>query len=110
CFTKDDINRMNKENNDPGYFSKNYELESVTYLNEHAYNQTDVDLGIMYMKRKIQAVINSCRGDCTSTDIFIAAALGQGSGFPPDEMSRVSNPKPKYPNKLYVIPLDSRDI
>jgi RHS repeat-associated protein len=110
CFTKDDIGRLNKDHNDPDYFAKNYQLEPIVYLNTHTSNQTDVDLGVMYMKRKIQAVINSCRGKCTTTDIFIAAALGQGSGFPPDEMSRVSNPNAKFPNKLYVIPRDARNI
>ncbi|MCC6300704.1 MAG: hypothetical protein IT314_15550 [Anaerolineales bacterium] len=101
---------MNKEYNDPDYFSKNYELEPVTYLNEHTYNQTDVDLGIIYMKRKIEAVINSCRAGCTATDLFIAAALGQGSGFTPQNMSEISNPNPDDPADLYKIPVDERGV
>jgi hypothetical protein len=74
----------------------NFELED-----EH--DQNDPAWGVIYMRRRIQQVVNACDNKCTSTDKFIAAALAQnGPGFTHFELTQtVLNTKPKYPSDLY---------
>lgn len=48
---------------------------------EDKHDQTDGYWAQIYMRRRIQQVVDHCK-NCSETDIFIAAALGQnGSGF-----------------------------
>jgi hypothetical protein len=94
CFTKDELDAMDENGR------KQYTLEPI-------HDQNNINWAVIYMKRKITAVKNKCK-DCTATDTFIAAALGQGSGFTPDSMRDVSNPKIKDQQYLYVIPESQR--
>jgi hypothetical protein len=48
---------------------------------ENKHDQTDGYWAQIYMRRRIQQVVDHCK-NCSETDIFITAALGQnGSGF-----------------------------
>ena len=61
-----------------------YELEDV-------HNQSDRTWAVEYMRRRINLVIDNCKG-CKPTDIYIAAALAQnGPGFNYVDMSRMPN-------------------
>lgn len=97
CFTEDELEKMVPE------VREKYVLEPI-------HDQKDITWATIYMKRKIMAVTKACRGKCTSTDLFVAASLGQGSGFTPQNMSEVSNPNPDDVDKLYRIPLDERGV
>jgi len=77
--------------NDYGqHYDAYYELEDT-------HNQIDVYWAQIYMRRRIQQVIDHCN-NCTSTDKFIAAALGQnGSGFDWGSANEISSVGPKLP-------------
>lgn len=81
--------------------------EREKYILEPVHDQANIAWATVYMKRKIKAVIAACK-DCTTTDKFIAASVGQGSGFTPQNMTEVSNPKVKDIQYLYVIPENKR--
>jgi hypothetical protein len=66
---------------DPNY-EKHYQLEPI-------YNPNETRWAVEYMRRRIQMVVNTCKGnvDCDDTDKFIVAALAQnGPGFTVDNM------------------------
>jgi hypothetical protein len=69
CFQKDQITGIRD-------FGKYFQPES-------AYNRNDIDGAVIYMKRRIKLVTDACiNAGCSSTDIYIAAALAQnGPGF-----------------------------
>ncbi len=49
---------------------------------EPVHNPKDLEWAAIFMRRRIELVTNKCDGQCTSTDIFITAALAQnGPGF-----------------------------
>jgi len=57
-------------------------------------DQNDPEVAVEAMKLRIQLRTEVCDGKCTSTDIFLAAALGQnGPGFNPDNMDDLVNGK-----------------
>ena len=98
CKTRDELNStiLNGQN-----FDDVYRLEEI-------HNQaTETDWAVEYMRRRIEQVINSCV-NCTDTDRFIAAALGQnGSGLHPGAMRELSvaNPNNIFRTKSY-LPID----
>jgi RHS repeat-associated protein len=91
CLTRDQLKKI-----DPDY-EKHLKLEP-------AYDANQVQWAVEYIRRMIQQVMNMCR-QCSDTDIFIAAALGQnGPGLTPNamwELSSVStNPSRPNPYRL----------
>jgi RHS repeat-associated protein len=52
------------------------------YLHMSGADPTDPSVAVAAMQKRISMVTKECNGNCSSTDIFIAAALAQnGSGF-----------------------------
>jgi RHS repeat-associated protein len=104
CILPWEIKRINSEHNGD-YFGSLYELEGV-------HDQTDTHWATTYMQRRIKAVVDSYRGNCTPTDLFIAAALAQGAAISPSEMyNNISNSSKLDPNApIYVISPDRRGV
>lgn len=89
CFLPDQIASVSDFNN-------YYALEPV-------YNQYDIDSATIYMKRRIQLIVNACKarkGGCGDTDMYIAAALAQnGPAFTIFSMKE---------NQLQTLPLQDQ--
>jgi len=80
CKTSDEMKKEYGDN-----FADIYELEQ-------AHDQKDPKWAVVYMRRRIQMVVNACnygKIDCSATDKFIIAGLAQnGPGFTVDNMDR----------------------
>ncbi len=98
CKTRDQLNSTLRNDQN---FGDIYKLEDI-------HDQvTETGWAVEYMKRRIEQVINNCM-NCTDTDRFIAAALGQnGSGLHPGAMRELSiaNPNNIFRTKSY-LPID----
>jgi len=74
-------------------FEKNYELEK-------AHNQNVPKWAVIYMRRRIEMVVNKCEG-CNDVDKFIIAALAQnGPGFTIETLKDVISATSKGSNGL----------
>jgi len=88
CKTDEELKAMDKQ------YKNHYQLEPIHNPND------EPSWAAEYMRRRIQQVINMCK-NCSPTDKFIAAALGQnGPGLDPRDMEILSSWSPNNPFRL----------